>query len=58
MTEQTESEREVDILYQIIWDFLNANPDKIKVADAVLVLEQVKYELVQGTFDEDENDEE
>lgn len=51
--EKTESEKEVDILYQIIWDFLNANPDKIKVADAVLVLEQVKYELVQGTFEEE-----
>lgn len=52
--EKNESEKAVDILYDIIWDYLNANPEKIKVADAVLILEQVKYELIQGTFDDDD----
>lgn len=52
--EKTESEKAVDILYEIIWDYMDANPNKIKVADAVLTLEQIKYELIEGTYADDD----
>lgn len=54
--EKTESEKLVDILYQIIWDYVEVNDEKMKLADLVLILEQIKLEMLNGVTNEEEDE--
>ena len=54
--EYTESEKLVDTLGNIIWDYIEANSGKMKVADVIYLFETIKADLMSEPEEtEDEN---